>query len=100
MSKSFYWLILFFVLIIGLQAKASVPVILKSYESGNPTLISDTTATDTIQTKKQWDSSDTYISGSVTWKNNDGNKNVDFDLRFGINLKNRLNELDLRADAR
>ena len=62
--------------------------------------VADSMVTDTLTHLKKWDSNDYYVSGSVTWKNDDGHKNVNFDLRFGINLENRLNEVDLRADAR
>ena len=100
MSKYLYWVILLVVLKFSTVAKANKPVISMINKPGNYKTVSDTTAIDSIRAEKKWKSSDTYISGSVSWKNNDGNKNVDFDLRFGLNLKNKLNEVDLRADAR
>jgi len=100
LSKKFYLLFVLIVLNFSIRASANEPLPSVFNLPGNNIAISDTTTTDSIQTEKKWESSDTYISGAITWENNDGSKKVDFDLRFGINLKNRLNEVDLRADAR
>lgn len=100
MSRNLFWLILLILVLIDIRIAANEPVFPDVIYPEYLISESDTTAIDSTQTKKKWDSSDTYISGSVTWKNDDGDKKVDFDLRFGINLKNKLNEVDLRADAK
>ena len=93
---------LLFILVFANSARAVEPK--EEYTTiGNPifpeTGVNDTSAVDSLKAIKKWNISNTFISGSVSWKNDDGHKNLDFDLRFGINLKSRLDEIDLRFDA-
>lgn len=88
------------ILNLSLKTRANEPFTFSPDKFNNIISMPDTTATDSTLVGKKWKSSDTYISGSVSWKNDDGNKKVDYDFRFGINLENRLNEVDLKLDSR
>lgn len=60
----------------------------------------DTISTDSVHNKRKWSSSDTYISGSLEWRNEDDEKAFDFDIRFGANFTGRLDEIDVKLDSK
>ena len=60
----------------------------------------DTISTYSVQNKRKWSTSHTYISGSLEWKKEDDEKEFDFDIRFGANFTGRLDEIDVKLDSK
>ncbi|HSM49346.1 MAG TPA: hypothetical protein VK872_16115, partial [Draconibacterium sp.] len=41
----------------------------------------------------------TYVGGSVSWKNHEGTKESDYELRFGSSLTGRRDKIDLKLES-
>lgn len=82
-----------------LLAKPEAPCKIKLNPSITDSIRQDSATIDSIKAIKKWKSSNSYISGSVSWKNDDGDKKHYFDMTFGTKLKGRLDEIDIRIEA-
>lgn len=59
----------------------------------------DSIAIDSLKLKKSWKLNDTYIGGSVSWKNQEGNKESDYEFRVGSSITGRLDRIDLKLES-
>jgi hypothetical protein len=81
------------------KVNAKIPPPLNNHFSKTDSLSKDSAVIDSVKAIKKWKANNSYISGSVSWKNDDGDKKYDFDIRFGTKIKSRLDEIDIRIDA-
>jgi hypothetical protein len=67
----------------------------KSINSGK----SDSLSVDSVKVEKKWKMKNTYVGGSVSWKNHEGTKESDYELRFGSSLTGRRDKIDLKLES-
>jgi hypothetical protein len=59
----------------------------------------DSVAIDSLKLEKRWKLNNTYIGGSVSWKNQEGNKESDYEFRVGSSITGRLDRIDLKLES-
>ena len=72
----------------------------------NSQLISDTTIievdstiSDSVQIPRKWTTSDSYVSGSMEWTNEDDDREFEFDIQFGANFIGKKDEIDIKLES-
>jgi hypothetical protein len=90
-----------FLILVIFTGKVNAKILppLNNHFSRTDSLPKDSAVIDSVKAIKKWKASNSYISGSVSWKNDDGDKKHYFDATFGTKLQGRLDEIDLRIEA-
>ena len=95
--KSWSFVLLF--LVVAFSLFAFDPVVSAQVISDTTIIEADTSCSDSLQSIRKWTTSDSYVSGSMEWTNEDDVREFEFDIQFGANFTGRKDEIDIKLES-